>query len=107
MKGLARDFRLAVRRLLRGQGFAAMAALTLAIGIGANATIFALVDATLLKPLVFRDPERLVALNEVPPPREGTPEKFRLHNPATPANLLDWRERSRTLEAVAAGVETP
>jgi len=107
MKGLVRDFRLAVRRLLRGQGFAAMAALTLAIGIGANATIFALVDSTLLKPLAFRDPERLVALNEVPPPREGTPEKFRLHNPATPANLLDWRERSRSLEAVAAGVEAP
>jgi predicted permease len=105
MRGLVHDFRLAVRRLLRGQGFAAVAALTLALGIGANATIFALVDSTLLKPLPFRDPDRLVALNDVPPPRPGTPPQ-RGRNPITPANFLDWRATSRSFEAMATSVES-
>src|SRR5262245_59763780 len=107
MRALANDFRLAVRRLLRGQGFAAMAALTLALGIGANATIFALVNSPLLKPLPFEDADRLVALNEVPPARPGLPEQARLRNPATPANILDWREQAHSFRTIAATVEAP
>jgi putative ABC transport system permease protein len=82
-----------------------MAALTLALGIGANATIFALVDSTLLKPLPFREAGRLVSVNEVPPPRPGVPT--RLRNPSTPANILDWREQVRSFDVIAAVVEVP
>jgi putative ABC transport system permease protein len=107
MRALVNDFRLAVRRLLRGQGFAAMAALTLALGIGANATIFALVDSTLLKPLAFRDPERLVAINEVPPERPGLSTFARFRNPSTPANILDWRDQAHSFAAISAAIEAP
>jgi predicted permease len=107
MRGWWVDLRLAVRRLLRGQGFAAIAALTLALGIGANATIFALVDSTLLRPLSFQDPDRLVALNDVPPVRVGDPPRSgRSMNPITPANLLDWRNEARSFTGMAAGVES-
>jgi putative ABC transport system permease protein len=105
MRGFLLDLRLAVRRLLRGQGFAAVAALTLALGIGANATIFALVDSTLLRPLPFHEPERLVALKDVPPPRPDAPPRKNPYNPVTPANLLDWRIRSRTIDDFAARAE--
>ena len=54
------DVRFAVRQLRRAPAFTLVAALTLALGIGANSAIFALVDATLLRPLPFPDPDRLV-----------------------------------------------
>jgi putative ABC transport system permease protein len=82
--------------LRKSPGFATAAVLTLALGIGANATIFSFVNAVLLRPLPYRDPERLVALwqNNT---REGVPD-----NPVSPANFLDWRERSRSFERMAA-----
>ena len=54
------DVRFAVRQLRRAPAFTLVAAMTLALGIGANSAIFALVDATLLRPLPFADPDRLV-----------------------------------------------
>ena len=57
------DVRFAVRQLRRTPAFTLVAASTLALGIGANSAIFALVDATLLRPLPFRDPGRLVVLS--------------------------------------------
>ena len=64
MQTLWRDLRSAARTLWKHPGFAAATILTLALGIGANSAIFALVNATLLRPLPFRDPDRLVMLWE-------------------------------------------
>jgi len=87
------DLRFALRQLRRAPAFTLVAAATLALGIGANGAIFALVDATLLRPLPFPDPDRLVAVwesSEVDA-REG----------ASPLNVADWNERSRTFERLA------
>ncbi len=64
LNDLAEDVRFAVRQMRTHVGFTLVATVTLALGIGANSAIFALADATLLRPLPFREPDRLVALVE-------------------------------------------
>jgi putative ABC transport system permease protein len=64
LRDLARDAKLAVRQMRASAGFTLVATVTLALGIGANSAIFALADATLLRPLPFREPDRLVAIVE-------------------------------------------
>ncbi len=88
------DVRFALRQLRRAPGFTAVAALTLALGIGANSAIFALVDATLLNPVPFNEPDRLVMVSESLPqfPRTGVSSR----------NFDDWEARNRTFESMAA-----
>ncbi len=83
----------ALRQMRRAPGFTALAVTTLALGIGANSAIFALVDATLLRPLPVREPNRLVMLSERT--AAGAPSRV------SPPNLIDWRERTRSFESVA------
>jgi len=64
IEDLARNIRFAVRQLLRSPGFAAIAIFTLALGIGANAAIFSLVDAIVLRPLPYPSPQELVGLGQ-------------------------------------------
>ncbi len=64
VEGLGRDFRFALRQILRSPGFAAVAILTLALGIGANAAIFSLLDAIILRPLPYPSPKELVGLGQ-------------------------------------------
>ena len=93
---LWQDLRYAVRMLLTQRLFGAIAVLTLALGIGANSAIFALVDAVLLRPLPFPQADRLVMIWE----RTDTSLRGRV----SPTNLHDWRERSRTFDGIAAYV---
>ncbi|MGE0555420.1 MAG: ADOP family duplicated permease [Gemmatimonadales bacterium] len=95
LAGAWQDFRVAARGLRRAPVFTLVAALTLALGIGANAAIFAVVDAVLLRPLPYGEPGRLVVLWEHNLPRD------RPRNVVNPANLVDWRNRSQTLSAIA------
>jgi len=89
------DIRFALRQLRRAPGFAAVAILTLALGIGANSAIFALADATFLKALPFRQPaDRLVMISESRGP--GTT------GPVSTADYTDWRDQNQTLAAIAA-----
>src|SRR5262245_50947293 len=93
MQTLLRDLRFAARMIRKRPGFAAATILTLALGIGANSAIFALGDAALLRPLPFRDPDRLVMLWE----RTETSQRDRV----SPLNLIDWNERNTTFAGIA------
>src|SRR4051812_13997258 len=89
-----RDFRYAMRSLRRAPGFTAVAVAVLAIGIGANGAMVSLVDAALVRPLPFSQPDRLVMLWERAP-------RF-AHNRVSPLNFLDWSEQQQAFESIAA-----
>jgi predicted permease len=94
------DIRYGLRGLWKRPGFTAVALITLALGIGANAAIFSVVNAVLLRPLQFRDPERLVILWE-----DISFAGFPRNTPA-PANYVDWRNQLQSYEDVAASAES-
>src|SRR5215510_5714863 len=96
MNVLWQDLRFGFRQLLNKPGFAAVAVLSLALGIGANTAIFSLVDAVLLRPLPFREPERLVMVWE-----DATRIGFPRNTPA-PANYADWKAQNQVFEEMAA-----
>src|SRR2546427_150815 len=89
------DLRFALRQLLKNPGFTAVVVLTLALGIGANTAIFSIINGVLLKPLPYREQEKLVTLWERNPQR-GVEQEF-----VTPPNYADWREQSRVFEQMA------
>lgn len=93
LEELRGDVVFALRQLRNAPVFTLVAVITLAIGIGANSAIFALVDATLLRPLPYRDAAQLVTIWQT---SATTPRGL-----ASPPNMLDWKSRSRTFETIA------
>jgi putative ABC transport system permease protein len=96
MRTLWQDVRYGARVLLKSPGFAAAAVFVTALGIGANTAIFSVVNAVLLRPLPYREPQRLVLLHENLP-RLG----WSLLN-ISPAEYLDYKEQNRSLSDIAA-----
>ncbi len=94
MGALLQDLRYGTRMLLKHPGFTLIAILTLAIGIGANTAIFSVVNSVLLRPLPFKEPEKIVKIWETFHPKgQGT---------VSVANLKDWREQNDVFEHIAA-----
>jgi putative ABC transport system permease protein len=88
--------RFALRRLRRAPGYTAAAVLCLALGIGANTAIFTVVNAVLLRPLPFEDPDRVVGVWEANDLRRTE------RNSVAPANFLDWRAQNTVFSDMAA-----
>jgi predicted permease len=86
---LVHDLQYGIRTMLRTPGFTGIAVIALALGIGANAAIFSVVNAVLLRPLAYKDSDRLVTI---------------LHDgdPVSVANYIDWRDQSHSFEAMGA-----
>src|SRR5215213_1404416 len=100
METFVKDIRYGLRGLLKRPGFTVVAVITLALGIGANAAIFSVVNAVLLRPLQFRDPERLAIVWE-----DATFVGFPRNTPA-PANYVDWKDQAESFADMAATHES-
>jgi predicted permease len=92
------DFRYALRVLSRAPSFTLAVVAVLALGIGANTAIFSIVNAVLLRPLPFEEPDRIVRLFHIPPQDTfpGMPTF-----PVSPANFYDWKRDARLFEGMA------
>src|SRR5690242_4165315 len=92
------DLKFAWRQLLKNPGFTVVAVFTLALGIGANTAIFSVVNAVLLKPLPYRDANRIMLIwADNPTYNLGFHEL-----PPSQQDLMDWRTQARSFESIAA-----
>ncbi|MEK6289031.1 MAG: ABC transporter permease [Acidobacteriota bacterium] len=94
MGTLLHDIRYAIRSMIKAPGFTIIAALALALGIGANTAIFSVVNAVLLRPLPYEDPERLVHVHRMQPPIE--------RGPISRPDYLEWESQQEVFQGIAA-----
>ena len=99
MRGIGDDLRYTFRQLKKSPGFAAVAIITLALGVGANTAVFSVVDAVMLRPLPYHQPEQLIEA-----------ESTNSRNPQTTAisypDFFDWREQNKTLDHLVSYHDT-
>jgi len=95
---LLRDVRYAARNLRRSPGFATLVVLIMALGIGANTAVFSVVNAVLLKPLSYQDPDRIVTLSDSWRTGEAPTD---LSKQVSILNFQDWHDQSSSFEAMA------
>ena len=96
MRHVAQDFRYAARLLRRAPGFTFIAVAALALGIGANAAIFSVIDTLLLRPLPYANPDRIAVVWEHNLPRD------RKNNVVSPGNFIHWRELNQSFAELSA-----
>src|SRR4051794_33560856 len=95
MDTLLNDLHYTIRMLIKRPGFTIIALITLALGIGANTSIFSVVNAVLLRPLPYSQPERIMQLWEV---NLRTGDK---DGSVSPQNFADWRDRNKSFESMS------
>src|SRR5687768_18145432 len=100
METLLRDIRYGIRSLVKRPGFTVIALIALALGIGANTAIFSLVNAVLLRPLPFEEPDRLVWM-------WGNIRNATNRASVSPPDFLDYRHENKTFEEFAASFTMP
>ena len=93
METLVSDARYGIRMLARNPGLAGVIIITLALGIGSTSAIFSVVNAVLLRPLNYREPDRIVTIQSFRRGKLGQ---------VSPANFLDWRDQNRSFQDLAA-----
>jgi len=98
IESLWRDLRYGVRTLARSPGFSVIAILVMALGIGASTSLFTIVRSVLLKPLPFREPDKLVMVYE----HYRIGDTIHLYNPVAAADFYDWREKTHGFQEMAA-----
>ena len=98
METLIKDVRYGIRSLIKRPSFTSIAVITLALGIGANTAIFSVVNATLLRPLPFKNPDRIVMVWGYIPKLAHTADKF----PSSAGNYLGLIKQTQTFQELAA-----
>jgi putative ABC transport system permease protein len=96
LENVLQDVRHGLRMAIRNPSFALIVVLTLGVGIGATTVVFSVVDAVLLNPLPFPRPNRIVTLWQLNRSAAAEPEDI------SPANFLEWRDRTKAFDAMAA-----